>query len=183
MLGPGGVVVCRPCRTTTHFCARGVLAPLPGFWHSMPNSEDVQACPNVKACSPGDALSRTQALIGMQAAAGGIAAISAWAQRSVGPAGSVGGRGEPRVESRQLLAAEAARALAPAAVPLDLEAYLDRQCEPGCATQYAADCCEHLLPLLLDTVRPPACRALNRAAWVSGTLAHCVRFASQATVA
>lgn len=44
-------VLCKLCKPELgHFCKKGVLAPLPGYWNSCPNSEDVQPCPNRQAC-------------------------------------------------------------------------------------------------------------------------------------
>lgn len=51
---PSVAVLCTVCQSQLgQFCRNGLLAPLPGFWHSFPNSGDVQPCPNVVACASG----------------------------------------------------------------------------------------------------------------------------------
>lgn len=49
-----GKVACELCSVDRgQYCNSGVLVPLPGYWHSFPNSRDVQPCPNFYACAAG----------------------------------------------------------------------------------------------------------------------------------
>lgn len=57
-------VSCRLCPRGS-VCSGGLLVPADGFWHSFPESEDVQLCPNPVACSRSQSpvLSRSEALL------------------------------------------------------------------------------------------------------------------------
>ena len=142
---------CRPCPSYA-VCRGGLMAPMDGWWHSSPESEDLQSCPQVAACSSsGGATSRVDALFALQTAAvanasGGVTGLDA-AQRT------------PTLTDLILSGA------------LNLNAYVQLQCAAGCATAPGALC-------VWRSLRVDKARSAPRRA---GTRGRCASHARRAT--
>lgn len=53
--GPNGTrTSCELCPAVGAACVQGLIVPLDGFWHSSPESNDVQGCVLLAACSRWD---------------------------------------------------------------------------------------------------------------------------------
>lgn len=61
--------ICRPCPAVGAVCTNGLMVPQEGYWHSSPESADIQACLLESACKSVRGSGRTAALLAFQRAA------------------------------------------------------------------------------------------------------------------
>lgn len=102
------VSTCEACPSVGAVCSKGLLVPSDGYWHSSPESADVQQCTLARACTQGKLNQRSAALLALQ--------------RSI-------------LQSNNFSRSLTNLALAGL---LDLDAYREAQCAEGCAGRFAA---------------------------------------------